>query len=256
MVVGWSAGIWACDLVVVQQKGELVSSGAKGPAAPTAIAQLWAQAAHDLRQPVQAALLLTKMIDGTSTQPETRRAIRHIGTSLRSLYGMLEFLTVLSRLEAGLQGVSLRNCQLADVLAATLREMTKVAGKHGITLQTRNLRGLVRTNPQLLTIAAKSLLLHAIKFGNGEEISACCRRRGDQVGFEIHFRGTSDPATEKCAFFELSTLSGGARASELGVGLALVEQLCRRLDHSLQQAITPPAARLLVIWLPRAATGT
>ena len=240
MVVGWSAGIWACDLVVVQQKGELVTSGAKGPVAPTAIAELWAQATHDLRQPVQAALLLTNMIDGTSTQPEARRAIRHIGTSLRSLYGMLEFLTVLSRLEAGLQGVSLRTCQLADVLAATLREMTKVSDKHGIRLQTRNLRGLV----------------HAIKFGNGEEISACCRRRGDQVGFEIRFRGTSDPATEKCAFFELSTLSGGSRASELGVGLALLEQLCRRLDHSLQQAISPPAARLLVIWLPRAPTGT
>jgi K+-sensing histidine kinase KdpD len=231
-----------------------VTSGGKGVVAHGSIAELWAQAAHDLRQPVQAALLVAKMLDEAPSEPELRRAARHIETSLRSLYSMLEFLTVLSRLEAGLETVALRTCQLSDVLAVTLREMGKVAAKRGIALRTRNLRGLVRSNPQLLATTTKSLLLNAIKYGSGEEILACCRRREDQVSLEIHFRAAAhDPIGEKSAFFELSTLAGGSRAYELGVGLLLLERLCRRLGHGLSHSLSPPDGRLLAIGLPRAA---
>jgi signal transduction histidine kinase len=220
------------------------------------IAELWARAAHDLRQPVQAALLLSKMLDGASAPPDMRRAARHIGASLSALYGMLEFLVVLSRLEAGLQSAPQRTCQLAEVLAATLREASKVAARRGIALRVRGVRGLVKSNPHLLATAIKSLLLNAIKFGAGDAISARCRRRGDQVGFEVRFKAAAavDPASEKSAFFELSRLGAGASGPELGVGLVLLERLCRRLGHDLEQTPAPPDGRLLVIWLPRVGT--
>jgi two-component system, sensor histidine kinase len=229
-----------------------VTGGAKEVDDNASIAELWARAAHDLRQPVQAALLLSKMLDVTSAPPDMRRAARHIGTSLSSLYGMLEFLVVLSRLEAGLQSVPQRNCQLADVLATTLREVSKFATRRGIALRVRGVRGLVKSNPQLLATAIKSLLLNAIKFGSGDEIAARCRRRGDQIGFEVRFKAAAvDPANEKSAFFEVSTLGAGARSCELGVGLVLLERLCRRLGHSLEQSPAPPNGRRLAIWLPR-----
>jgi signal transduction histidine kinase len=216
------------------------------------IAALWARAAHDLRQPVQAALLLSKMLDGAEAPPDMRRAARHIGTSLSSLYGMLEFLVVLSRLEAGLGSVPIRNCELAEVLAAPLRETSKIAARRGVTLRTRNLRGSVKSNAPLLAMAAKSLLLNAIKFGSGDEIVARCRRQRDQVAFEVRFKAAAvDPARESSAFFELSTPGAGANSCELGVGLVLLERLCLRLGHSLQRAPAPPDGRLLAIWLTR-----
>jgi len=218
------------------------------------IALLWAQAAHDLRQPVQAALLLSKLIDAAATPSEMRRAARHIGTSLKSFYVMLEFLTKLSRLEAGIESAVLRNCQLADVLAAPVREMAKVAAKRGIVLTTRNLRGLVRSNPPLLAIAARSLLLNAIKFGTGKEIIAGCQRRSDAIGIEIRFRGSGrEAASEMSAFFELSAPAGTAQAAELGIGPLLLHRLCRRLGHGFEHTVSPPDGRRFAIWLPRGA---
>jgi len=217
------------------------------------IAELWARAAHDLRQPVQAALLLSKMLDGAEAPPDMRRAARHIGTSLSSLYGMLEFLVVLSRLEAGLGSVPIRNCELAEVLAAPLREATKLAAKRGVTLRTRGLSGAVKSNPQLLAMATKSLLLKAIKFGTGDEIVVACRRRPDALAIEVRFRGAvADPSSEEGAFFEVATLTAGARISELGVGRLLLERLCRRLGHSLDETRSPPDRRLLALSAPRA----
>jgi signal transduction histidine kinase len=215
------------------------------------IAELWARAAHDLRQPVQAALLLSKMLDGAEAPPDMRRAARHIGTSLSSLYGMLEFLVVLSRLEAGLGSVPIRNCELAEVLAAPVRETTKVAVKWGVALRTRNLSGAVKSNPQLLAMATKSLLLKAIKFGSGDAIVAGCRRRGDALAIEVRFRGAIDPS-EETAFFEVATRAAGTRSSELGIGRLLLERLCRRLGHSLDETRSPPDHRRLALWLPRA----
>ena len=228
----------------------------KGVVDDQSIAELWARAAHDLRQPVQAALLLIRMLDDAPAQPELRRAARHIGTSLKSLYAMLEFLTVLSRLEAGLQTVALRNCQLADVLAVTLREMAKVAAKRGIALRSRNLRGLVRTNPQLLATAIRSLLLNAIKYGSGDAIIARGRWRKDQMSIEIHFRAAiPEPAGARNAFFELPAAAGGPPGAMLGVGLLLLERLCRRLGHELNHAPWPPDGQVLVISLPRASAS-
>jgi len=219
------------------------------------IAELWARAAHDLRQPVQAALLLSKMLDGAEAPPDMRRAARHIGTSLSSLYGMLEFLVVLSRLEAGLGSVPIRNCELAEVLAAPLRETSKIAARRGVALRTRNLRGSVKSNAPLLAMAAKSLLLNAIKFGSGEEIVAACRRRSDAVAIEVRFKAASvDPSSEESAFFDVATHAGGARSCELGVGPVLLERMCRRLGHSLEQTRSPPDGRLLTLWVPRAMT--
>ena len=228
-------------------------SGANGVGEDASIAELWARAAHDLRQPVQAALLLSKMLlDGGAAPSDMRRVARHIGTSLNALYGMLEFLVVLSRLEAGLQGVAQRNCQLADVLAVPLRQASKVAARRGVALRVRGVRGLVKSNPHLLATASKSLLFNAIKFGSGDEITARCRRRGDQVAFEVRFKAAAvDPARERSAFFELSTVGAGASSRELGVGLVLLERLCLRLGHSLEQTPAPPDGRLLSLWLPR-----
>jgi signal transduction histidine kinase len=220
------------------------------PSQNPSIAHLWAQAAHDLRQPVQAALLLARMFDGSSGPAELVRNARRIGTALESLCGMLETLTLLSRLEAGLQIVRSRTCELADVLAPTIQETGKIAAQRGIPLRFRNMRGLVRTNPKLLATATRSLLINGIKFGHGE-VHACCRRRDNQVSLEVRFRGPSlDTATRRSAFVELSSRADGSIASELGLGLALLEPLCRRLGHGLTYSSSPADGRLLAIALP------
>src|SRR5688572_22823803 len=52
---------------------------------PASIAHIWAQAAHDLRQPVQAALLLAGGLDASAAPAELKRNAKHIDSALRSL---------------------------------------------------------------------------------------------------------------------------------------------------------------------------
>src|SRR5262245_45203399 len=42
------------------------------------VASLWAHAAHDLRQPLQGALLVTRMLETESIRLPQKRAARHI----------------------------------------------------------------------------------------------------------------------------------------------------------------------------------
>jgi two-component sensor histidine kinase len=105
-------------------------------------------------------------------------------------------------------------------------------------------------------MAIKSLLLNAIKYGSGDAIIARARWRKHQVSIEIHYRAAIlDPAGARNAFFELSAPAGGPPTAELGVGLLLLERLCRRLGHELSQAPWPPDGQVLVISLPRASAS-
>src|SRR5262245_24805744 len=220
------------------------------------IAELWAHAAHDLRQPVQAALLVTKMLEAESTRLSQKRAARHIGTALESLSEILEILVLLSRIEAGLQVVSLSVCQLSDVLQPTMRSVTEIATRRGIPLQVQSIRGVVRSNPRLLAVAARSLILNAIKFGSGDKVLVCCRKHGRQLRLEVQFRGTSlDGVNERKAFVQLPPLVDRQIPTELGLGVSLLNHLCHRLGHTLHYAKLPRERQLLAMRVPLAAAS-
>ena len=198
------------------------------------IAQLWAHAAHDLRQPVQGALLATRMLEEGSTQLPHKRTARHIAAALESLSEMLEILSLLSRIETGIQLVPLRTCQLSDVLQSTLQEVAEIAAERGIPLTVRSIRGVVRTNPKLLAVAMRSLMLNALSSASGNRVLVCCRRRGGQLRIEVQIRGTSiDGANERKAFIQLPPLVDRQIASQIGLGFFLLKRLCHRLGHTV-----------------------
>ena len=214
---------------------------------PAPPAQIWAQAAHDLRQPVQAALLLTKVLDHPSSRAEQKRTIRQIEAALRSLHEMLDVLHTLARIELGLQIVQLRPCSLADILGPVVKQMAGIAADRGVALTCRKTRGAVRSNPKLLAMALRGLFLNAIEFGGGSDIVACVSRHGAKLKFEVHFRGASlDAARERNAFV---LLSSGPIAGEPGLGLGLLEHLCRSLGHDFQHTRQPADGHLLALTL-------
>ena len=73
----------------------------EGASPQQTIARLWADAAHDLRQPAQAALLVTRMLAVESTRSKQKFAAQNVAAALESLCEMLEVLALISRIEAG-----------------------------------------------------------------------------------------------------------------------------------------------------------
>jgi signal transduction histidine kinase len=215
------------------------------------MARLWAQAAHDLRQPLQTARLLAATLDGASARAELMRRAQGIGWALESLQEMLEVLALLARVQAGQQVVALGPCQLADALELAARELAVIAARRSIPLRMRKLQGAVRSHPKLLAAAARSLFLNAVRFGDGSGIRVGCRRGGGQVTIEVEFGGgPSDAAIEKHAFVQLMPSGDGHGAGELGLGLALLAHLCPTLGADLHHTGRAPGRQLLALMLP------
>jgi K+-sensing histidine kinase KdpD len=200
---------------------------------------------------VQAALLLTNMLDDVSERAELRRTARYIGSALQSLCEMLEVLTLLARIEAGSQIVQLRNCRIADDLEPAMQKLAEIAAKQGIPLRVQRLEGLVRSHPKLLVMASRSLVLNAIRLGDGREIQVGCRRCNDNLRLEVRFSGALHHAgSNKHAFVQLPPHGDRLSVGELGLGLPLLKHLCGRLGHGLQHTALGADRQLLALMLP------
>ena len=229
---------------------------AENPDRPASIARIWAQAAHDLRQPVQAALLLAGGLDSASEPAELKRTAKHIDDSLRCLDDMLELLILLSRIEAGLQMAAPRSCELADLLEPVVQETTAIAAARNRRLRVGATEGIVRSHPQLLAAAARSLVLNAIEFADGDEISLACRRRDNTVRLEAAFEGTRiDAEMAKRAFVQLAPPRKGSADGVLGLGPVLLQHVCRVLGHAFEHEQPSAGRRQLTLVLPAAGAG-
>jgi two-component system, sensor histidine kinase len=221
---------------------------AEDPDIPASIAHIWVQAAHDLRQPVQAAILLTGGLDEPA---QLQRAAKHIYGALRSLDDMLEILILLSRIEAGLQMATPRPCELADLLKPIVQETTAIATDRGGRLSFEAMEGTVRSHPGLLAAAARSLVINAIEFADGEEISVTCQRRGDTLRLDAAFASARAGAEgTRRAFVQLAPSRKGSADGVLALGPVLLEHVCRLLGHAFEDDRPSAGRRRLALVLP------
>jgi signal transduction histidine kinase len=231
-----------------------VAGRADDPAGQGAlIAGIWVKAAHDLRQPVQAALLLSRALEDLSDPAELKRTAGYLEGAMRSLHEMLEALLLLSRFEAGVQSIAMRTCDFAEVLRPGMQEAANLAGKRGRELRLRGLSGTVRSHPTLLAATAKSLVVNAIEFGTGEDILLACRRRGNQASLEVVFKGAEINAVDaKRAFIQPSPPLGDETGGVAAFGPALLEHVCRLLGKGLERGTPLPGWQRLGLLLPLA----
>jgi two-component system, sensor histidine kinase len=234
-----------------------VAGAGDDPSQSASIAGMWAKAAHDLRQPVQAALLLSKALEDLTDPAELKRTAGYLEGALRSLRDMLEALLLLSRLEAGVQTIALRTCDLDEVLQPAVQEATGLAGKHGRRLRVRGLHGAVRSQSSLLAATAKSLVINAIELGSGQDILLTGRRRGAQLRLGVVFKGAEvNVAAEKRAFIQLSPPPGERTGGVVALGPALLAHVCGLLGNGLEHGEPLPAWRWLGLRLPLAGAGS
>ena len=112
----------------------------------------------------------------------------------------------------------------------------------------------VRSDSVLLERVLLNLVSNAVRYTEHGGILVGCRRRGNAERIEVWDSGIGIPDDQRQNIFREFYQVGGARTGGpgLGLGLAIVDRLCRLLDHPLELASTPGEGSRFAITVPRA----
>ena len=243
-------------------------------------AELWQQAAHDLRGNLGVVSNVAQGLEFQNLPAERRRdfvdLLRHNVTALRDL---LDDVTELARLQAGQEERRLATFDAADLLQRLASDVRSVAESRGLFVATSGADKLeVEGDPVKVRRIAQNLLLNALKYtrSGGVTIEWDGGTSGDRERW--HFRvldtgpgfhaGPGAPIVDALdpAGPERAGSGDGApgempsdgaderpveQAAGEGIGLAIVKRLCDLLDAAVEIESSAEHGTRVRVQLPR-----
>lgn len=195
-----------------------------------------AAASHDLRQPVQALLLLSDLLLKESLPAEARRVAEQIQSSLGGLGGMLDGMLDISKLEAGLVAPHPEPVDIGALLARLHGEFAPLAERGGQDLRLLAPPLATRTDPGLLERVLRNLLSNALRYAPGGRVLLGARRRGDCLQIEVWDSGIGIADQHIDRIFQDFYQVGNAardRREGLGLGLSIAKRLVTMMGGSI-----------------------
>jgi CheY-like chemotaxis protein len=142
----------------------------------------------------------------------------------------------ISKLDAGVLSASITEFPVAKLLDRVDTTFTGAAREKGLSLRVISSSAWVRSDFILLERIAFNLVSNAVRYTNSGGVVVGCRKRGVNLRIEVWDTGPGVPQDQQQnifgEFYRLGAPGGDGR-SGLGLGLAIVDRLCRLLDHSV-----------------------
>jgi len=217
-----------------------------------------AAAGHDLLQPLSAARVFASTLGERRMAPANRGLVQHTLAALTSVDEIIAALLDISKLDAGVQPVTLADFRLSDMFAVLAAEYALVASRKGLRLRFVPCSLAVRSDPHLLGRILRNFLSNAIRYTrSGGRILVGCRRRGEAVLLGVWDTGAGVPGDKfEEIFEEFRRLHDTTERGEsgMGLGLAIVQRIARTLGHPLTVASQLGRGSLFGVQVPVAAT--
>lgn len=194
-----------------------------------------AAASHDLLQPLSAAKLYVASMAETVHTAEEAETVRKAGSALESVENIIEALLDISKLDAGTVALTKSAVPLGEIFARLRDEFAPHAEMKGLRLRVANTSAIVWSNPTFLARIIQNLVANALRYTDSGTVLLGARRVGGAIRVEVHDTGPGIAEEDQDEIFkEFKRLETNSSASEgLGLGLAIVERACQRLDHPL-----------------------
>jgi signal transduction histidine kinase/CheY-like chemotaxis protein len=195
-----------------------------------------AAASHDLRQPMQAVVLLVESLQERIREPGTRRLVESIRSSVVSMAALLNAILDVSRFDAGTVKPELTHFPVAQVLDRLRGAFGGQAAQKGIALRVCTSSALVHTDAILLYRILANIANNALRYTLHGKVLVGCRHRPEGLAIEVWDTGPGIPEENlEDIFREFYQLGNPQRDREqgLGLGLAIVERTARLLGHRL-----------------------
>ncbi len=215
-----------------------------------------AAASHDLRQPLHALGIFATALMRNARSEEDRTLITKIQSARQSLEMLISSLLDISRLDAGVVEPRRQDFALNTILQRIRLEAGAEAEEKGIRLILVPTRLHVHSDPGLLHSVIRNLVANAVRYTEKGKVLIGCRRRGDCLRLEVWDTGPGIPPEKQAEIFgEFRRLDRDVKSHPqgAGLGLSIVDRLCRLLEHPLHMESWPGRGTRFAIDIPLAA---
>lgn len=244
-LVGYARDTWAMFVNAAAmrhqealQNQRLAAAVNAAEAASHAKTRFLAAASHDLRQPIHTIALLAGVLKLRHRDDASAEVVTLLDSVVQSLSHQLDDLLDISKLDAGVVKVTAQPLLLQRFLRRRLDEVGNEARAKGLSLHLEIDDDLcVFTDPHLLERVLRNLLDNAVKFTHQGSVTLRLRREGGNALIEVADTGSGiPPGQQNEVFQEFVQLHNPERdrSKGMGLGLSIVDRLCRLLSIDLQ----------------------
>lgn len=213
---------------------------------------------HDLRRPLTAATTAVgslRSADVDWSPADREELLATAEESLATLTGLVTDLLDVSRLQAGVLGVSCRPTDVDDVILPALDELR--LGPHDVHLELDPALPPVTADPALLRRVIVNVLANAVHASPpGVPARVQTSAFADRVEIRVVDHGRGVPADRRAdLFLPFQRLGDTDNATGLGLGLALSRGFTEGMGGTLSPEDTPGGGLTMVIALRQAGGG-
>lgn len=181
-----------------------------------------AAASHDLRQPLNSAVLFLESIDEEALSESDRSLVHRSRLALASLNNLLGTLLDVARLDSGGIEPRLADFPVSALLDRLAPEFQAVARSAGIELEIRRSRVWVHTDLRLLETVLRNFISNAIRYTPRGKVLVGCRRRPNGLMIGVYDTGIGIEREHLDAIFDpYYQVPDSDRRSGVGIGLGL-----------------------------------
>ena len=242
-------------MTLAQRNSELAERNREVERANLAKSRFLAVASHDLRQPLHALNLFAAQLRDQTDPTERARLVARIDAAIDSMNELFNALLDISKLDAGVLAPDISDFPVGHLLDRIETTFAAAAREKGLRLSVVASRAWVRSDAILLERILLNLVSNAIRYTSRGGIVVGCRRRGDRVRLEVWDSGIGLAEDQyRNVFREFYQVGAPApgRSAGLGLGLSIVDGLCRLLDHPIDLASRPGAGSRFAVSVPGA----
>jgi signal transduction histidine kinase/CheY-like chemotaxis protein len=196
-----------------------------------------ATASHDLRQPLHALGLFAAQLRQRPSEDDRGQIVERINEAVAAMNELFNALLDISKLDAGALAPNVTEFPIAQVLKRIESTFAGAAREKHLSLRLSPCDAWVRSDPVLLERILLNLVSNAVRYTSKGGVIVGCRRRGDRLRVEVWDTGAGIPPDQRETIFSEFYRLGNRGADEgigLGLGLAIVDRLCRLLGHSIE----------------------
>jgi PAS domain S-box-containing protein len=212
-----------------------------------------AAASHDLLQPLNAARVLAAALSEQRMSARNNSLVSNINLALSSVDELLTALLDISKFDAGAHTPEISDFRINHMLKSLVDECTPQARLRGLEVHWVPCHSVVQSDPILVTRVLRNFLSNALRYTPQGRILLGCRRRSDGIEVQVLDTGIGIPEDKLLAVFEeFHRLDSGNAGKDkgMGLGLAIVDRIARRLGHPLNVRSRLGRGSLFGILLP------